>query len=174
MNSRLCNCRTGTHIQVTSDLVCSASEVAALMMRELGRFRVLMVFGELAWHLFLVDGQEVRRGFLAIWQRALNPMRRFEGGLGPCCGTSCHSGKGLTFSGSILPGAPKVAVMSGCGSTHVLLSVVQGEGGVYVSVPVFSLAPRARGNWTPGIPLSHMTKQPAETTSRWHCSRGGV
>lgn len=174
MNSRLCNCRTGTHIQVTSDPVCSASEVAALMMRELGRFRVLMVFGELAWHLFLVDGQEVRRGFLAIWQRALNPMRRFEGGLGPCCGTSCHSGKELTFSGSILPGAPKVAVMSGCGSTHVLLSVVQGEGGVYVLVQVFLLAPRARGNWTPGIPLSHMTKQAAETISRWHCSRGGV
>lgn len=174
MNLRLCNCRTETHIQVTSDPVCSASEVAALMMRELGRFRVQMVFGELAWHLFLVDGQEVRRGFLVIWQRALNPMRRFEGGLGPYCGTSCHSGKGLTYSGFILPGAPKIALMSGCGSTHVLLSVVQGEGGVYLLVPVFSLAPRARGNWTPGIPLSHMTKQPAEMISRWLCSRGGV
>lgn len=69
MNSRLCNCRT----EVTSDPVCSASEVAASMMRELGRFRVLMVFGMLGWHLFLVDGQEESRGFRAILAKSLEP-----------------------------------------------------------------------------------------------------
>jgi hypothetical protein len=77
------------------------------MMRELGLFRLLIVFffffGE-------VDSQEDSRGFRGVWQRALNPMWRFEGGCGPCCSTSCDSGEGLSYTGSILPGALKVTM----------------------------------------------------------------
>lgn len=59
---------------------------------------------------YFLGSQEESRGFRGIWQRAPNLMWRFEGGCGPCCSISCGSEEGLSYAGSILPGALEVAV----------------------------------------------------------------